>query len=377
MKPEQVTLLHHLQQLVKRPSITPDDANCQQYIQHILEPLGFRCQFFPKNKVNNLYAEIGSEGHRLVFAGHTDVVEPGPIENWKYPPFQLTIENNVLYGRGVADMKGAIAAMLMIAEDYKCLPSQGILGFMITSAEEGDDYLDGTPYIMQKLYEQGINIDYCIVGEPSATLHSGDTIKNGRRGSMNGQIIIKGKQGHVAYPHLADNALHKALPFLTALSQKVWDKGHVNFPATSLQITNIVLSTSAKNVVPGTVTIEFNIRFNTHHTSSELQQAIMLLAQQHDLQIDVTWQVSGEPFLTQFGRLIEVSQQAIETCCHQLAELSTSGGTSDARFIAPYQIEVIEIGVPNHTIHQPNECIHMQDLEKIVAIYSEICRRIF
>jgi succinyl-diaminopimelate desuccinylase len=377
MKHQQVALLQHLQELVKRPSVTPDDANCQQYIQHILEPLGFRCQLFPKNKVNNLYAEIGSEGPRLVFAGHTDVVEPGPTENWKYPPFQLTIENDVLYGRGVADMKGAIAAILMIAEDYKSLPNKGILGFMITSAEEGDDYLDGTPYIMQKLYEQGINIDYCIVGEPSATSHSGDTIKNGRRGSMNGQIVIKGKQGHVAYPHLADNALHKALPFLTALSQKIWDQGHVHFPATSLQITNLVLSTSTKNVIPGTITVEFNIRFNTHHTSTQLQQAIMSLAQQHKLDIDVTWQVSGEPFLTQSGRLIEVSQQAIETCCHQLAELSTSGGTSDARFIAPYQVEVIEIGVPNGTIHQPNECIDMKDLEKIVAIYSEICRRIF
>ena len=313
----------------------------------------------------------------MVFAGHTDVVEPGPIENWKYPPFELTIENNLLYGRGVADMKGAIAAMLEIAKHYPSMQSKGILGFLITSAEEGDDYLDGTPYIMQKLYEQGIKIDYCIVGEPSANNHSGDTIKNGRRGSMNGQIIIKGKQGHVAYPHLAKNALHKALPFLTALSQKVWDHGHKHFPATTLQITNILLSTSAKNVIPGTVTVQFNIRFNTHHTSAKLQQSIMLMAKEYDLEIEVAWQVSGEPFLTSSGRLIEVSQQAIKSCCHQLAELSTSGGTSDSRFIAPYQVEVIEIGVPNTTIHQPNECIHIDDLEKIMEIYLEICRRIF
>jgi len=362
----------HLKELVKLKSITPLDAGCQLYIKTILENRGFRCQTWQVNQVSNLYAEIGTKGPRFVFAGHTDVVEPGPLQQWHFPPFELTEHEGYFYGRGVADMKGAIATMLAVASQWKS-SNPGILGFLITSGEEGRDYQDGTPFVMQALQQQGIHIDYCIVGEPSSDSITGDTIKNGRRGSLSATLTIPGAQGHVAYPHLADNAIHKALPFLTALSAKIWDMGNAFFPASTLQITRIFVPTSARNVIPGTLEVDFNIRFNTEHDAASIQQQILDLAKQHDCDAEFQWELSGEPFITPSGKLIEISQNVIQKHLGHTAVLSTSGGTSDARFIAPYQIQVIELGVPNASIHQPNECVSKVELTQLAHLYLEIC----
>jgi len=362
----------HLKELVKLKSITPLDAGCQLYIKTILENRGFRCQTWQINQVSNLYAEIGTQGPRFVFAGHTDVVEPGPLQQWRFPPFELTEHEGYLYGRGVADMKGAVAAMLAVASQWKA-SNPGILGFLITSGEEGQDYQDGTPFVMQALQQQGIHIDYCIVGEPSSDSITGDTIKNGRRGSLSATLTISGAQGHVAYPHHADNAIHKALPFLTALSAKIWDMGNTFFPASTLQITRVFVPTSARNVIPGTLEVDFNIRFNTEHDSVSIKQQILDLAKHHGIEANFEWELSGEPFITPLGKLIEISQNVIQKHLGHTAVLSTSGGTSDARFIAPYQIQVIELGVPNASIHQPNECVSKVELTQLAHLYLEIC----
>ena len=373
------TLLTHLQHLVAHPSVTPNDAGCQDYIFTCLNQLGFRCQRFKQNKVDNLYAEIGTIGPRLVFAGHTDVVETGPIDNWQYPPFELTNENHKIYGRGVADMKGAVAAMLCLAEIWAKNPTtpKGILGFLFTSGEEGDDYLDGTPFVMQKLKEQKLKIDYCVVGEPTSLNQTGDVIKVGRRGSLTGKAVIKGQQGHVAYPHLAQNALHMGLPFLNELSQYIWDTGNEHFDPTSLQITKVTTSTSAANIIPGELEFQFNIRFNNLHSSEEIRHFISKLAAEHHLDLNWTWTTSGEPFLTATGRFLKTIQDSIQEICGNKPELSTSGGTSDARFIAPFDIEVIELGVPNQTIHQANECTTLKDLDILEKLYYKITENVF
>ena len=367
-----LTLLHHLEALVAYPSITPEDAGCQTYIHQYLQDLGYSCQILSKNKVSNLYAEYGHGGKRLVFAGHTDVVTPGPLENWDTPPFQLTQKHERLYGRGVADMKGAVAAMLSLAKAWAENPGLGTLGFLLTSGEEGDDFLDGTPYVMQQLQQQGTHIDYVIVGEPSSQVFSGDTIKVGRRGSLSGKASIKGIQGHVAYPQHALNAIHHALPFLTALSQKHWDDGCEHFPPSTLQMTNIDIPNPAKNVIPGILTFEFNLRYNPQQTSEGIKEMILGLAREHQIDLHCDWQLSGEPFLTPPGPLTQTVKTCIKDLTHCSPECSTSGGTSDARFIAPYGIEVIELGLPNPTIHQANENIAHQDLTQLYALYLHI-----
>lgn len=371
-------ILTHLQQLVTNPSITPHDAGCQDYIFSHLSRLGFRCQRFKQNKVDNLYAEIGNHGPRLVFAGHTDVVETGPLNNWQYPPFELTEINQNVYGRGVADMKGAVACMLTLAENWtkQTKITNGILGFLFTSGEEGDDYLDGTPFVMQKLKEQNIKIDFCVVGEPTSFKQTGDVIKVGRRGSLTGKATIKGRQGHVAYPHLAQNAIHMGLPFLTELSAYIWDTGNEHFDSSSLQITKILSSTSAANVIPGELEFQFNIRFNNLHTSEKIRQRISALATKHHLDLNWIWTTSGEPFLTSTGKLLTITQKCIEEICGDKPELSTSGGTSDARFIAPFDIEVIELGLPNQTIHQANECTTLKDLQLLEKLYFNITEKL-
>lgn len=369
-------LATYLQNLIERPSISPFDAGCQNYMQQVLENFGFRCQRFDKNQVSNLYAEIGHSGKRLIFAGHTDVVEPGCLDNWKFPPFELTSHDGKWYGRGVADMKGALAAMLMLAKHWSEHQKPGLLGFLITSGEEGQDYLDGTPHVMQELTHQNTVIDYCIVGEPSSTNKTGDTIKNGRRGSLSCSCTIIGKQGHVAYPMLAENALHKALPFLTALSSKTWDEGNSFFPPSSLQMTNIQLPTSAKNVIPGSVNIDFNIRFNNEHSSKSIKNEIVGLAKNFELTPSFAWELSGEPFITHPGTLVNIVKDVIFNQQGYHCELSTSGGTSDARFIAPYNIEVIELGLPNGSIHQANEHIQQIDLQQLIEMYIGISEKL-
>lgn len=372
------TILNYLEHLIRFESITPYDYGCQDYMIEILRSFGFRCQRFDKNNVNNFYAEIGDQGPRLIFAGHTDVVEPGPLQAWRHHPFKLSQEGDTLYGRGIADMKGALACMLALAQTWsqQGLAKQGILGFLITSGEEGDDYLDGTPIVMQALAAQQINIDYCIVGEPSASTTTGDTIKVGRRGSLTGNLKIRGKQGHVAYPQLAENAIHKSLGFLSSLVAKKWDDGDENFPPTSFQITKFHHDKPAANIIPGTVDIQFNLRFNPLYSSMRLQTEIAQMALAHNLDFDCAWKTSGEPFLTQPGKLLETTKACILAHLAQEPILSTSGGTSDARFIAPYGIEVLELGLPNHSIHQVNECVQTQDLDKLYQLYLDISQRL-
>ncbi|NBX84639.1 MAG: succinyl-diaminopimelate desuccinylase [Gammaproteobacteria bacterium] len=373
-----ILLQQHLEQLIAYPSLTPNDAGCQKYLQSYLKNLNFNCQSWQVGKVHNLYAEFGTEGPLFVFAGHTDVVDAGPESQWQSPPFQLNIEQDIWTGRGMVDMKGAIAAMLVAIEwRLKINPTlKGRFGFLITSAEEGDDFMDGTPFILEQLQAQGKKIQYCIVGEPSSVKTTGDTIKNGRRGSLNGQCIIHGIQGHVAYPHLAKNAIHLALPFLTSLSQKVWDVGDDFFSPTQLQITRLDNKTNARNVVPGCLEVDFNLRFNNQHTAASIQEQILAMAIAYGLDATWTWQLSGKPFVTKPGHFLEICQNSIEKINQKRAELSTSGGTSDARFIAPYGIDVIELGLPNATMHQINERTSRQELQKLTDIYFEICQQV-
>jgi succinyl-diaminopimelate desuccinylase len=364
----------HLRALVSFASITPEDSGCQNYLQKILESIGFHCQKFPKNHCANLYAEIGTEGPLLVFAGHTDVVEPGPLSLWNSDPFSLIEHEGIWYGRGVADMKGSIVAMLVATLHWK--PKNCRLGFLLTSAEEGSEYQDGTPYVMAKLKEQGKIIDYCIVGEPSSSQRSGDTIKIGRRGSLTGRAKVLGKQGHVAYPHLAQNAIHKALPFLNEISQLSLDEGDTYFPPSSLQITRVDNQTKATNIIPGLLEFDINIRFNPLQTSEILKKYFEKKALEHQLNIEWHWELSGEPFYTKSEFLINRCQLSIEKYTQRFAELSTSGGTSDGRFIAPYGIPVIELGLPNMSIHQPNEHIRIEDIILLTEIYLDILQNI-
>jgi len=365
-----LNLEQHLQTLIAMPSITPNDMGCLDYIETVLQKLGFKCWQLPLNKVSNLYAEYGSHGPLLVFAGHTDVVEPGQLSAWTSPPFELSVRNDCYYGRGVADMKGALAAMLAAVEQG--IPENIRLGFLLTSAEEGDDYMDGTPHVLEWLKTQAKKIDYCIVGEPSSVMESGDTIKNGRRGSLSGITVIRGLQGHVAYPQQAKNAIHHALPFLHELSQYQWDSGNDFFEPTSLQITSLEPSSFAGNVIPGRLTIKFNLRFNTLQTATGIQKKILDLAKSHALDATFSWNLSGHPFFTEPAQFIENCQEAIESVCGQKASLSTGGGTSDARFISAYGIDVIELGLPNPSIHQVNEHVRVKDVQKLAAIYRAI-----
>jgi len=367
-----------LAKLVSFPSITPMDAQCQEFMMGYLTDLGFACYNMDKGPVSNFFACYGTTGPLLVFAGHTDVVPVGDSKKWNADPFTLIEKNGMLYGRGTADMKGSIASMLIMAKRFvKKYPSfPGRLGFLITSAEEGDEYDKGTPYVMQQLAEQGISIDYCIVGEPSSTNKAGDVIKIGRRGSLNAKIRIQGIQGHVAYPHLADNPIHKVSPVLAQLTSTQWDKGNEYFPASSMQITYINSGGQASNIIPGELTLYLNFRFSTEQTEQGLQEKVLAVFAQHHINPIIEWRLSGNPFLTNTGELLEACKKAIleETGIH--TELSTSGGTSDGRFIAPYGVEVIELGPVNATIHQVNECIALTDLETIEAIYFSICERL-
>ena len=369
-----LSLDKHLQALLAIPSITPHDLGCLDYIASILKHLGFHCTALPCNQVSNLYAEYGTHGPLLVFAGHTDVVEAGDLHAWTYPPFALTEQDACYYGRGIADMKGAIAAMLTAVAQG--IPDNIRFAFLLTSGEEGQDYLDGTPHVLTWLQAQDKTIDYCIVGEPSSTHTSGDMIKHGRRGSLSGNMLIQGVQGHVAYPQLAKNAIHHALPFLHALSSHHWDDGSAFFEPTSLQITTLEPSTHSNNVIPGHLRVAFNLRFNTLQTAAGIQDTILTLAKQHTLDATFSWEHSGDPFLTQGGRLLDQCQHAIETICGQKAMLSTGGGTSDARFIAAHGIEVIELGLPNATIHQVNEHVTVHDVHQLAAIYQAIIQGI-
>lgn len=367
-----------LAELVCRESITPSDAHCQEYLIDFLEKRRFTCQRFDNPPVANFFARLGDKAPLLVFAGHTDVVPVGALSQWASPPFSLTEKNGYFYGRGVADMKGSLAAMMTMADrfarDYPDFP--GSLGFLITSGEEGDLFEQGTPHVMSQLFKQGIQIDYCVVGEPSSTKSLGDVIKIGRRGSLTGKLLVQGKQGHVAYPHLADNPIHRISPLLAELTQMVWDKGNAYFPPTSFQITHIQAGGEANNIIPQEATIHFNFRFSTEQTAEQLQKKVEAFCQKHALVYTLDWRLNGQPFLTTQGKLIQHITDIIMRLTNHPPELSTSGGTSDGRFIAPYGVELIELGPLNASIHQVNEQVACDSLFLLSEMYYQLCQRL-
>ena len=364
-----------LRTLISFPSITPNDVGCQEGLIDTLESLGFECQRFDNSPVANFFARFGQKKPLLIFAGHTDVVPIGDQTKWHTDPFTLTNHNGMLYGRGTADMKGSIAAMLLAAERFvKNHPNPiGSIGFLITSGEEGDHFHLGTEYVMAKLHEAGIHPEFCIVGEPSSTSRLGDVIKIGRRGSLTGKLTLHGKQGHVAYPHLAENPIHTLSPALQELVSTQWDNGNDYFPPTSLQITHIHSGGQANNIIPGELVLDFNIRYSSEHTDDSLKSAVYAIFVRHGLTPIIEWRLSGKPFLTSHGKLLDHCKQAILQHTGKLPELSTSGGTSDGRFIAPYGVEVLELGPINASIHQVNECVALADLETLSEIYYTLC----
>lgn len=367
-----------LTQLVNFPSITPEDAGCQEFMIEFLEQAGFMCQRMNKGPVSNFFASYGESGPLLVFAGHTDVVPVGDLKKWSSNPFVLENKNGILFGRGVADMKGSLACMLLMAQRFTTTYPKfnGRLGFLITSGEEGNDYDLGTPYVMQLLKNQGIHIDYCIVGEPSSTQEIGDVLKIGRRGSLSAKITVHGKQGHVAYPHLADNPIHKISPALAELTTTLWDQGNHHFPPTSMQITHLHSGGEASNIIPGELSLHLNFRYSTEQTHGLLKEKVTTTFQKYDLNPHIEWRLSGEPFLTAHGPLLNSCREAIIELTGNSPELSTSGGTSDGRFIAPYGVEVVELGPVNATIHQVNEQVSLHDLCLLENLYFSICEKL-
>ena len=363
--------------LISRPSVTPEDAGCQQMMADYLKRLGFTIEPMVFNDTTNLWARRGSEGPLFCFAGHTDVVPPGPLDKWDSPPFEPTIRDGLLYGRGAADMKGSLAAMLVAVERFVTAhpDHQGSIAFLITSDEEGP-FINGTPKVVETLEARNEKITWCLVGEPSSTRLLGDVVKNGRRGSITGDLLVKGIQGHVAYPHLGRNPIHQAAPALAELASTVWDQGNAFFPPTSFQIPNISAGTGASNVIPGELQVQFNFRFSTELTAEQIKERVRTILDRHGLEYDLTWTLSGHPFLTSTGDLVEATVAAIEEVQGFRPELSTSGGTSDGRFIAPTGAQVIELGPLNATIHKLNECVKVADLDTLADVYTAILRRL-
>ena len=363
--------------LIAKASVTPEDKGCQDMMRQRLEAIGFECQTLMfgegEDQVENLWAVRGNSGPLLCFAGHTDVVPTGATSAWQHPPFEPIIKDGMLYGRGAADMKGSLAAMITACENFTAAHPQyqGRIAFLITADEEGPA-INGTVKVVEHLEQEKTKIDWCIVGEPSSTQQVGDVIKNGRRGSLGAKLIINGQQGHVAYPHLADNPIHKLAPALTELTNEHWDNGNDFFPATSFQVSNINGGTGATNVIPGSVEVVCNFRFSTEVTADELKTRAEAILQKHGLNYDITWNLSGQPFLTAEGELVAAAVDAIKTVTQQNTELSTAGGTSDGRFIAPTGAQVLELGPVNATIHQVDECVAAADLDTLSVIYQRI-----
>jgi len=358
--------------LIARRSLTPLDENCLTLIGSRLEPLGFKLEMMRCGEVDNLWARRGSSGPVVCFAGHTDVVPTGPLDKWHSDPFTPTIRDGMLYGRGAADMKGSLAAFVTSIEKFLAehTDHDGSIALLLTSDEEGIA-VDGTVRVVEALQARGEKMDYCIVGEPTSVSKTGDTIKNGRRGSLSGTLTVIGVQGHIAYPHLVKNPIHLSAPAIAELAATTWDNGNEYFPPTSWQISNIHGGTGATNVVPGTVEIEFNFRFSTASTVDDLKKRVHAILDQHGLSYDLSWSLSGKPYLTPRGDLVDAVARAIREVTGIETELSTSGGTSDGRFIADICPQVIELGPLNATIHKLNECVSVADLD----ILSEIYRR--
>jgi succinyl-diaminopimelate desuccinylase len=361
------------QALIARPSVTPEDAGCLDLIAQHLEPLGFSCERMDSRGVSNLWARRGSAAPLFVFAGHTDVVPTGPLEQWASNPFEPVIRERTLYGRGASDMKTSIAAFIeAVARFVDEHPDHaGSIALLLTSDEEGPA-TDGTVTVVRALAERGEKLDYCIVGEPTAVKRTGDMIKNGRRGSLSGTLVVKGVQGHVAYPHLARNPIHEIAAAIAELAQVEWDRGNEYFPPTTWQISNMNSGTGANNVIPGTVNIRFNFRFSTASTVESLQTRVHGILDHNGVDYDLDWSYDGRPYLTGRGDLVDAVARAIRKETGIETELSTTGGTSDGRFIADVCPQIVELGPVNATIHKINECIRLDDLEPLPRIYRQV-----
>lgn len=359
--------------LVSRPSVTPFDAGCQELMIHRLERSGFAVERLKFDDVDNFWAVHGSDGPIFCFAGHTDVVPTGPLDQWANPPFSPVIKDGLLFGRGAADMKGSLASMVVAAEQFvKQYPDHpGRLAFLITSDEEGLA-VNGTERVVDWLKAQAIIPHWCLVGEPSSSEQCGDTIKNGRRGSLGCSMTITGLQGHVAYPHLASNPIHLATPAINELIAAVWDEGNDYFPPTSFQISNITSGTGVTNVIPGDIQVMFNFRFSTEVTDQQLRQRVEDILDRHGFNYSMEWRLNGQPFLTKTGLLVDVARECIEDVTGVKTVLSTAGGTSDGRFIAPMGSEVLELGPLNSSIHRVDEHVSTEDLNKLTKIYQKI-----
>ena len=364
------------QQLIKRPSLSPNDEGCQQLMIDRLQAIGFTVEAMDFEDTQNFWAWRG-EGQTLAFAGHTDVVPTGDEKRWDNPPFEPAIRDGMLYGRGAADMKGSLAAMVVAAERFVAAnPNhRGRLAFLITSDEEASA-THGTVKVVEALMARNERLDYCLVGEPSSTERVGDVVKNGRRGSITANLHIHGVQGHVAYPHLADNPVHRAMPALNELVAIEWDRGNEFFPPTSMQIANVQAGTGSNNVIPGDLYVQFNFRFSTELTDAMIKQRVEELLERHQLNYSIEWRLSGQPFLTSRGALVDAVVNAVEHYSELTPQLLTTGGTSDGRFIAQMGAQVVELGPVNATIHKVNECVNAADLQLLSRMYQRIMEQL-
>ncbi|PTP27976.1 succinyl-diaminopimelate desuccinylase [Vibrio splendidus] len=364
--------------LISRQSVTPEDAGCQDLMIERLKALGFEIEVMVFEDTTNFWARRGTEAPLFAFAGHTDVVPAGPIEQWHTKPFEPTIVDGFLHGRGAADMKGSLASMIVAVEQFiaKHPDHTGSIGFLITSDEEGP-FINGTVRVVEALMARGENIDMCIVGEPSSTEYVGDVVKNGRRGSITGDLTIKGTQGHVAYPHLANNPVHSSLLAINELATTEWDKGNDYFPPTSFQIPNVSAGTGASNVIPGEFNVQFNLRFSTELNNDIIVERITNTLDQYDFEYDLKWTFNGDPFLTDAGSLLDAIVDAVGHVNDVKPALLTTGGTSDGRFIARMKGQVVELGPVNATIHKVNECVKVADLEKLTDMYERTLVNLF
>lgn len=362
--------------LIARPSVTPDDAGCQELLAERLGAMGFAVERMPFGAVSNLWAALGRDGPLLVFAGHTDVVPPGPAGAWRFDPFAPVERDGWLYGRGSADMKGSLAAMVTAAARFLASGARPRcrLGFLITSDEEGPA-VDGTRRVVETLSARGVGIDYCLVGEPSCRRRLGDTIKIGRRGSLNGELTVRGVKRHVAYPERGGNPIHRAAPALAALAAERWDEGNASFPPTSFQISNVNAGVGAHNVVPGILEARFNFRYSTESTAETLRERTEEILRRSGADFELRWLHSGRPFLTERTEFIGTVSAAVEAVAGAAPERSTDGGTSDGRFIAPTGAQVVEFGPVNATIHQVDERVRIADLDRLSRIYEEVLER--
>ncbi|HEX3396355.1 MAG TPA: succinyl-diaminopimelate desuccinylase [Steroidobacteraceae bacterium] len=358
------------QELIARRSVSPTDGGCQALMIDRLAALGFTVESLRFGPVDNFWAKRGNGGPVFCFAGHTDVVPSGPLDEWRSDPFEPVIRDGVLYGRGAADMKSGLAAMLTASEEFigQNPAHRGTLAFLITSDEEGPS-VDGTRRVVEVLRERQESIDWCLVGEPSSENTLGDTIKIGRRGSLSGRLTVHGIQGHIAYPQLADNPVHALAPALAELAARVWDQGNEHFQPTSFQVSNISAGTGAPNVIPGELRARFNLRFSTEQSVDGLKQIVEELLQRHRVKYSLEWFISGQPFLTAPGTLSQAAARAVQEQLQISPKLTTGGGTSDGRFIAPMGAQVIELGVINESIHKVNECVRVEDIDRLHAIY--------